>query len=242
MGLQKVGDAPQDPLFQYELGLQYAELHDWDAAIPRFERALALRPGFRDSQLQLATCYRQRGDYQKALDALAIAGQTLSRCAPEIAIEEGLVHRQLSNPASAEAAFRRALALNPALTVATINLTRAVIARARMLIRQRAFAEAHDCLASIDAAGGADDAATAGELAGLHGVVALGLGRPDQAVTHLCVSLRTKPTYEAAVNLSIALEARGDRAGALDAAVAARDLSPEEPHATQRVERLSCDV
>jgi tetratricopeptide (TPR) repeat protein len=242
MGLLKVSDAPRNPLAHYELGIQYSEMQDWDAAIPCFERALVLKPRFRDSQLQLAVCYRQRGDCAKALDALAIAKRTLSRYAAEIAVEEGLIHRQLSDPASAEAAFRRALALSPGLTVAARNLTRAVIARARTLIRERRFAEARDCLASIDAEGGADADATAGELAGLHGVVALGLGRPDEAVAHLCMSLRTQPSHEAALNLSIALEARGDRAGALDAAVAARDLSPKDPHATQRVARLSCNV
>ncbi len=242
MGLLKVSDAPRDPLAHYELGIQYSELQDWDAAIPCFERALALKPRFRDSQLQLAVCYRKRGDCEKALDALTIAKRTLSRYAPEIAVEEGLVHQQLADPAAAEAAFRRALALSPGLPEAARNLKRAVIARARTLIRQHRFAEARDCLASIDAGGGADADATAGELAGLHGVVALGLGRPDEAVAHLCVSLRTQPTHEAALNLSIALEARGDRAGALEAAVAARDLSPEDPHATQRVAKLSCNV
>ena len=242
MGLLKVSDAPQDPRAHFELGVQYAELQDWDAAIPCFERALALKPGFRDSHLRLATCYRQRGDYGKALDALAIAEQTLPGCAPEIAVEEGVIHLQRCDPASAETAFRRALALSPGLTMAARSLTQAIMARSRTLIAQRRFAEARDYLAGIDGTGGVDAAASAGELAALRGIIALGLGRPDQAVAHLCVSLRARPTHEAALNLSIAFEARGDRASALEAATAALGLSPEEPHATQRVARLSCCV
>lgn len=242
IGILKVNDAPQDPRAHFELGVQYAELQDWDAAIPCFERALALKPGFRDSHLRLATCYRQRGDCSKAFDALAIAARTLPECATEIAVEEGVIHLQLCDLASAETAFRRALALSPGLTVAARNLTQAIMMRSRTLIGQRRFAEARDCLASINGAGDVDAAATAGELAGLHGVIALGLGRPDQAVGHLCVSLQSRPTHEAALNLSIALEARGDRAGALEAATAALGLSPEEPHARQRVARLSCHV
>jgi Flp pilus assembly protein TadD len=240
LGLLKASEVPEDPRAHYELGVQYSELHDWNAAIPCFEQALTLKPGFRDSHVQLAICHRQRGDYRRALDALAAAERTNSRHAAEIAVEQALIHIQLSDPAPAEAALRRALLLNPGLAVAATTLTRIIIVRARTLIRRRQFAEARDCLASV-APGGGDDAAAA-EFAGLQGAVALGLGRPDQAITHLCTSLRTQPSYEAALNLSIALEARGDRAGALDAAVAARDLSPEEPHATQRVERLSCHV
>src|SRR5204862_3905813 len=102
--------------------------------------------------------------------------------------------------------------------------------------------EARECLASVDGAGGVDLAALTGEFAGLHGVIALGIGRLDEAVGHLCDSLRAQPTHEAALNLSIALEARGDRAGALEAATAALGLLPEEPHATQRVARLSAGV
>lgn len=242
IGLLKVSDDPRDPRAHYELGLQYAELRNWDASIPCFERALALEPGFRDSQLHLAICHRQRGDHRKALEALSVAERTLPRCRPEIAVEEGTIHRQLGNAAAAEAAFRRAVALNPGLTVAARNLALAVIARARLLLGQRRFAEARDCLASIDGAGSAGGAASTGELAGLRGVAALGLGRLDEAIAHLCGSLQAQPTHEAALNLSIALEARGDRAGALDAATAALGLSPEEPHATQRVARLSCGV
>jgi tetratricopeptide (TPR) repeat protein len=109
IGLLKVSDTPQDPRAHFELGVQYAEMQHWHASIPCFERALALKPGFRDSHLRLATCYRQLGDYRKALDALAIAERTLPECAPEIAVEEGVIQLQRSDPASAEAAFRRAL-------------------------------------------------------------------------------------------------------------------------------------
>lgn len=239
IGRMKIADDPRDPLAHYELGLQHAELENWDASAPCFERALALRPGFRDSQLQLAICHRRRGDYVKALEALSLAERTLPRHAPEIALEEGTVYRLMGDPEAAETAFRLALALNPTLAVASRNLTQIIMARARTLLRQRRFAEARDCLATVDSASHVDGTSHAGEIAGTRGAIALGLGRPDEAVTHLCESLRAHPTHEAALNLSIALEARGDRAGALEAATAALRLSPEEALATQRVARLS---
>lgn len=238
IGLLKVADAPRDPLAHYELGLQYAELHDWDASVPSFERALALEPAFRDTQLQLAICHRRRGDFPKALAALKVAARTLPRYAAEIALEEGTVSRMRGDLTAAETAFRRALSVSPGLTAARKSLRLTLMARARVLLVQRLLIEALECLSGVDALGAVDEPSCASQLAVMRGVIALGLGRPDEAISHLTDSLRAHPTHEAALNLSIALEARGDRAGALDAATAALGLSPDEPHAAQRVARL----
>ena len=56
----------------------------------------------------------------------------------------------------------------------------------------------------------------------LRGAVALGLGNLDDASRWLDDSLRRQPTPEAAMNLSIAMQARGDHGAALEAGCSRR--------------------
>src|SRR5678815_2745635 len=103
--------------------------------------------------------------------------------------------------------------------------------RARILARQRRFHEARACLATIDRASDVDVAALAG-------AIALGLGDVSGAIAHLRTSIAARPTYEAARNLSTALEATGDRAGALHASAAACRAPARSPVASRAVDRF----
>ena len=110
----------------------------------------------------------------------------------------------------------------------------ALCLRARIFAQQRRFVEARDCLARITAPPDA-------EVATLRGAVALGLGEVDEAIVQLRRSLEIQGTHEAARNLSTALEAKGDRAGALAAAAEAVRFSPDDGTALAGFVRLAGD-
>jgi len=289
LGLKKVEEHSTDPQMHYELGVQYAEVGQPDAALPCFERVLALAPRFRDTPFWIALCLVRLKQHRQALSALGKAARLLPQLASEIALEEGNVHRLLGDTVAAERAYRRALANNPRYAIAASNLAdlcwrqdraaeaiarldetiehsprhleslllrariqqdagndtaaltdleqvgsfgNAPYLRARILARQRRFHEARACLATIDRASDVDVPALAG-------AIALGLGDVSGAIAHLRTSIAAHPTYEAARNLSTALEATGDRAGALHAAAEALCLSPDETAAIARVGQLA---
>jgi tetratricopeptide (TPR) repeat protein len=289
IGIRKVEDQPQDPQAHFELGVQYAELNEPAAAIPCFERALALSPVHRDAQLRVALCYLDLQDYRQSLAALRLSARTLPGLAADIALAEGNAHRGLGDERAAEQAFRRALGVNPGLAAASFNLAllyqrqgrsddaiaclgralehapahtemrllrgrirwdrgddaaaledfegvetdeRAFRWRARILARQRRFAQARHCLAAL---GDKTDS----ELSSLRGAVALAFGELDEAVAQLRSSMEQQATAEAAMNLSIACEARGDRQAALAAAAEALRLAPSDRDARGRFAQLS---
>jgi tetratricopeptide (TPR) repeat protein len=122
IGQRKIEDQPDDPLGHYELGVQYAALEQHGAALPCFERALALAPRFRDTHFRMALCHVALGQHAEALAALRIAARRLPNRAAEIALTEGNVHRALGNDKAAERSFRRALDARPNFPVASFNL------------------------------------------------------------------------------------------------------------------------
>ncbi|MDE3155860.1 MAG: glycosyltransferase [Acidobacteriota bacterium] len=122
IGLQKVKDRPRDPLAHYELGIQYLELDRPRDALAAFTKVQALAPNFRDTPLRIAICLIRAKDHGRALGALKAAARVLPQFRAEIALEEGNMYRQLGNTAAAEAAFRRAMALNPGFAAAAVNV------------------------------------------------------------------------------------------------------------------------
>jgi glycosyltransferase involved in cell wall biosynthesis len=293
MGLKKVEEHSSDPQVHYELGVQYAEIGQPGAALPCFERVLALTPRFRDTPFWIALCLVRLGEHQKALSALSRAARLLPQLESEIALEEGNVHRLLGDDPAAERAYRRALAHNPLYAIAASNLAdlwwrhhriddalgrldrtleksprhleslllrarirqdtgnqagaladleqlgsfgNAPYLRARILTRQRRFQEARECVSAIDRASQVDL-----DMSALDGAIALGLGEVSAAAGLLRASLAAHPTYEAARNLSTALEACGDCPGALHAAAEAFCLAPGEAAAIARFGQLAGD-
>ena len=122
MGLRKVEESPTDPQAHYELGTQYRELDQPGQALACYQQVLALSPGFRDTQLRIGLCHYHLGQQQQALDALRRAGHTLPHKAAEIALATGNVYTALNDLTAAERAFRRAIADDPGLAVASVNL------------------------------------------------------------------------------------------------------------------------
>ena len=282
IGRKKVEDHPDDPQAHYELGVQYAELHQPIDAIACFERTLAMSPHFRDARFRLALCQLEAKEYRAALQALRECHRLLPRQRAEICLTEGNAHRELGDLIRAEHAFRRALKENPAFTPASMNLallytrerrydealacldraveraandiqlrslrghvrceagdeaaaledlkratgdTRALRLCVKILVRQRRFDEARDCLMGVDS--GAD-----AELSALGGAISLGLGHVDEAIAHLRESLRMAPTVDAALNLSTALQSQGATTEAFRAAAQALGIAPSS-HAAQ---------
>jgi glycosyltransferase involved in cell wall biosynthesis/Flp pilus assembly protein TadD len=261
IGLKKIDDQPDDPQAHYELGILYAEMAQPNRALPCFERAATLSPRFRDTPLRLALCHARLGQHRQALVSLREADRILPQLGAEIALEEGNVHVALDDDTAAERAYRRALRLNPQLTVVHVNLAQlhhrhqrvdaalgcldralasnpkqpeALVMRARILTRQRRFEEASDCLSRLGES-------TDPEVAALRGAAALGRGDLAEAVTELRCSVSANPSVEAAWNLSTALEASGDPAGAFQAAAETLRLSPPEPAALVRFRQLAGD-
>ncbi len=122
IGLQKLKDKPRDPLAHYELGIQFLELEQPREALACFTQAQGLAQNFRDTALRIAICHIRLKEHDKALKALKTATRTLPQFRAEIALEEGNLHRQLDNLPAAEAAFRRALVVNPAFAAASVNV------------------------------------------------------------------------------------------------------------------------
>ncbi|HEY6360091.1 MAG TPA: glycosyltransferase, partial [Vicinamibacterales bacterium] len=266
IGAKKIEEQPDDPQAHYEQGLAYGELGRSDEALPYFERALALSPGFRDAQVQVGVCHARMGRHRQALTALGRAARALPQHAAVIALEQGNVHDALGDTPAAERAFRRALAASPAFAAASVNLARLYERRGRHEQAQdcveaglRYSANHRDLLALRVGFGRASirlllqqrrfdeararlaemDADADAELAGFRGAVALGLGNAPEAATHLRRSLELQGSHEAALNLSIALLAVGDEPGALAAAAEAVRLAPNDATALARFRQLA---
>ncbi len=267
--LKKVKEHPKDPQALHELGVQYGELQRHDEARATFERLMTLSPNYSDTLLHLGIAYIALKQHKRAFDTLRKARKQLPSHAAEIALVEGNLHRDEGNVAAAENAFRRGLTAVPGFsglshnlallyqsngrhaeavacvkTALTHNPNNADLAQllvqvhrghARALTRERRFEEARTSLEAMSQATDAD-------AEGLRGAVALGLRELDAAIGHLRASLALQRTQEAAVNLSIALDARGDRTGALAAAATAVALAPNDAATTQRFARLVGDT
>jgi glycosyltransferase involved in cell wall biosynthesis/tetratricopeptide (TPR) repeat protein len=122
LGIRKVVEQPNNVHANYELGIQNSALHHMEQALESFERVLALAGSYLDTYLHIAICHSRLGRPRRALTALRLAARALPHRAAEIAVEEGIVHRALNDDAAAERAYRRAIADNPGLVAATINL------------------------------------------------------------------------------------------------------------------------
>jgi tetratricopeptide (TPR) repeat protein len=267
--LMKVDERPDDPQAYHELGIQLSELRQYDAALEAFARVAALSPGYSDTQLQVGICHVGLRQPAAAFEAFRLATRTLPALAAEVALAEGNLHRDEGDPDSAALAYRRGLAANPAFAAASVNLALLCLARgrygealgvvreaveqnpthaqllnlrdrvsraaARDFVRERRFSEARTCLAMPGIAADA-------EVEGLRGAIALGCGELDEAVACLRASVDGAPTHEAALNLAVALEARGDRTGALAAAGTALGVAPDDAAAAARFVSLAGDA
>jgi tetratricopeptide (TPR) repeat protein len=139
IGMAKVAEHPDHPHAHYELGVQYSELDQPEAALGCYERALTLSRGYADTHLRIAMCHARLGQPERALTALRLAARSGASRVEVMALEEGNAHRALGDVAAAERAFRRALATNPGFVAASLNL-------ALICEHQNRLAEALTCL------------------------------------------------------------------------------------------------
>ncbi|HEV8316254.1 MAG TPA: glycosyltransferase [Vicinamibacterales bacterium] len=206
-----------------EEGNSYRALGDDAAAERAFRRALARNPAFAVASFNLALLYQSQNRLAEALTCL---DRGLDECPGHVELRSlrAYIRRAAGDDAGALRDLEHLGSHGGALRL-----------RARILAQQRRFHEARACLAEL---GDASDA----ELAGLRGAVALGLGEFAEAVARLRQSLEAQASPEAALNLSTALEAQGDRAGALEAAAEALRLAPDAPVVRTRVKHCAADT
>jgi glycosyltransferase involved in cell wall biosynthesis len=212
------------PQFAAEIALEEGNvrraLDDMPAAERAFKRAIAHNPTFAASSVNLALVYKRSDRIPEALTAL---DQVLVHCPghfESLALRAQL--RRDTGDLAGALADLESLGSHPG----------ALRLRARILVGQQRFAEARGCLLQL---GEAADA----EVAALRGAVALGLGEREEAIAALRSSLQIHESQEAAMNLSAALEASGDREGAIDAATVALKLAPDDPAALRRFSQLA---
>jgi glycosyltransferase involved in cell wall biosynthesis/Flp pilus assembly protein TadD len=196
-------------------GNAHRELGDLRRAERAFRRALDENPAFAPASMNLALLYTRDRRYD---EALACLDRAVERAATDVQLRtlRGHVRCEAGDETGALQDLERAT-----------GDTRALRLRVRILVRQRRFDEARDCLLGVDT--GAD-----AEWSALRGAVSLGLGHVDEAVAHLRDSLRVAPTVDAALNLSTALQSQGATADAFRAAAQALGIAPSSHPAQTR--------
>jgi glycosyltransferase involved in cell wall biosynthesis/tetratricopeptide (TPR) repeat protein len=201
-------------------GNAYRQLGDDQNAERAFKRALKISPGFPPASVNLALLHRRQNRLPEALACVDRALRAFPqhvqarRLRAELRLASGDDAGALTDlePLRDDAAARRLMV--------------------RILMQQRRF---HDARARLE--GVQDD--IDGELMALRGAVALGLGELDEAVALLQRSLQIGANYEAALNLSLAQQARQDHPAALEAAAEALRLNPTATEALDRFAQLS---
>ena len=200
-------------------GNAFRELGRFDAAEQAFRRALTSQPALPAAAMNLALLFVAQ---QRSADAIASVIDATRRFPDHSELR--VLLGSLRVDAGDEEGALQELARVP-------DDPRAIQLRARVLVRQRRFTEARALLTTLPTGGDAARHA-------LDGAVALGCGDLDGALCHLQRSVDLQPTVEAAMNLSTALEARGERTGALAAAAQASRLSPGDIRILARVAQL----
>jgi len=113
--------APERAVRHLDVGDELRELGRLDEADAAYQRAIALEPGFAQAYVGLAHCARRRGDHPTALTHFLAAAEA----APERAVRHfdvGDELRALGRLDEAEAAYRRAIALEPGFAQAHAGL------------------------------------------------------------------------------------------------------------------------
>jgi tetratricopeptide (TPR) repeat protein len=206
-----------------EEGNAHRALGDDVEAERAYRRAIAAKPGLAAAHFNLGLTHERQNRLAQALATFDRAVD-LDPAHAESRMQRARIRRKTGDDAGALEDLERLGAHGAASCL-----------RARILLQQGRVAEAHDAL--IRASGD-----VTAEIAGLLGAVAIGRGEVDEAVRQLRRSLDLGPTYEAARNLSAALEARGDGPGALGAAAEALRLKPADEIMLARVAALEQDL
>lgn len=123
---------PADHIIQYDIGLVYFYRERYDQAIPHFERAVQLKPGFAPAINGLGNAYSAQGDWDKAIEAYQKIIEDVFYGTPHFALSNmGLAYYQKGDYVRAEKNFLEALKLNPDFINALGGLATTYIAQGR---------------------------------------------------------------------------------------------------------------
>ena len=208
----------------YQLGVRYLAEGKFEQALPKLEKALALRPDLVDPHVSLGECYLRWGKPDRALKYFIDAGKILPRN-DGIVLRIGLCYDQTKQAPEAKDAYRRAVEYNPGNYEARNNLGNIYLGEGDTANARGQF-----------------EKAAAIAPARPHAIYNLGLtyAREQnwaQAVEYYKRALGLAPTfYPAYYNLGEALLELGDKAGAIAAWQRTLQLKPDHTAARQKLE------
>jgi len=210
---------PERAESHYELGVSLQSTGKTAEAIREFEAGLALAPDYADPMTQLVLLDLAAG---KPASALERVNQQIARAPQSGPLYDllGLVQAARNDVAAAEAAYRRAVQLQPSLVDAHVRL-----------------AELYDATGRFDPAIAEADAARRLDGRNVRALMALGVGHQQRGDTALAreayeTALGLNPRYAgAANNLAYLLsEQPGQEDKAFAFASQARQSAPNDPH------------
>jgi len=70
---QAIALDPFDPQLRISLGGIYFSLANWDEAVNQFQLAVQIKPDFANGHYNLSAAYREKGDFEKAVNAMESA-------------------------------------------------------------------------------------------------------------------------------------------------------------------------
>lgn len=100
---------PAIPQVHYNLGYLYLQRKDWASAEAAYKKALELKPDYADASLGLAKVYQESGQADKALSLMTQTGEGDAK----MQFGLGVMHLNAMKHDEAEAAFKKAEALDP---------------------------------------------------------------------------------------------------------------------------------
>lgn len=115
------GDAPPALLARYDSTVSRLHAGDDPRTVAELETLSGANPGYAGPLMNLALVRARAGDDESAFALLEQGLEVCSRCAP-IWNEIGVLHRQQGRFADAEAAYRRAIEMEPDYALAHLNL------------------------------------------------------------------------------------------------------------------------
>lgn len=210
---------PERAESHYELGVSLQTTGHTAEATREFETALALAPAYADPMTQLVLLDLTANKSGAALERI---NQQLARVPQSGPLYDllGLVHAARNELPAAEAAYRRAVQLQPSLVDAYVRL-----------------AELYDATGRFEQAIANADTARRLDPRNLRALMALGIGhqqRGDSALAREAyeAALRVDPGFAgAANNLAYLLaEQPGQQAKAFEYASLAKKIAPDDPH------------
>jgi tetratricopeptide (TPR) repeat protein len=115
--LKAISADPLSSLPSYYLGMTYKNLQDYEESKKYFRNAIKLKPGINEVYLELAEVNYQLGEFQDALDVLAVAEK--ENVSPgQTAYMKGLVLMAMGKNTEAVESFKNARELSPELVQA----------------------------------------------------------------------------------------------------------------------------